>query len=142
MAHTNASDHHWYEGSPRRGTPPEPLSVLLISSGTVKRLTRAVARVIGSLEVSQTVFPFNGARLQSGKLYEATDAIRAANTANCFNAIVDVCCNKTYSGILLVPSFKILRRGPFIPTTPKARPATREIVRKQKIPPTCVILLV
>ena len=77
--YTNASDHHWYPGSPRRETPGDWLTVLAVSSSAVNRLTIAFARVTASFVGSQTAFSFNGGLVQSGKEYENADAVDRNN---------------------------------------------------------------
>lgn len=72
--HTRASDHQLYAGRPKRGTPAAPLSELLISSAVVNMLTTALARVIGSADVLQTVVLARGPAAQSGKAYAAAGA--------------------------------------------------------------------
>lgn len=64
---TRASDHHWYAGSPKRGTPGEVLIVLLMSSSSVNSLMRALARAVWLAVGSHTRLSFSGPFTQSGK---------------------------------------------------------------------------
>ncbi|KAI3613181.1 glycoside hydrolase family 3 protein [Moniliophthora roreri] len=64
---TSASLHQLYAGSPRRGTPGEPVSIFWINSGTVNSAIKALARSMDGAVISHTRFSANGPLVQSGK---------------------------------------------------------------------------
>ena len=55
--------------------------MLLVSSSSVQRLMRAVARVMASFDVSQTVLLASGPLIQSGKPYPEAKEVHVAIVA-------------------------------------------------------------